>query len=47
LPGRSDPANDGATRRQVTVPGADLLKLAEAVVKAKERFGDAEARAVW
>jgi len=29
----------GAPRRQVTVPAADLLKLAEAVVKVKERFG--------
>lgn len=31
--------SDGATRRQVRVPAADLLKRAEAVVKAKERFG--------
>jgi len=31
--------SDGATRRQVRVLAADLLKLAEAVVKAKERFG--------
>ena len=31
--------SDGAKRRQVAVPAADLAKLAEAVVKAKERFG--------
>lgn len=31
--------SDGAKRRQVTVPAADLMKLAEAVAKAKERFG--------
>ena len=30
---------DGAKRRQVVVPAADLLKLSEAVLKAKERFG--------
>jgi len=30
--------SDGAKRRQVTVPAADLLKLAGAVAKAKERF---------
>ena len=29
---------DGAKRRQVSVPAADLAKLAEAVAKAKERF---------
>ena len=31
--------SDGAKRRRVAVPAADLAKLAEAVVKAKERFG--------
>jgi hypothetical protein len=31
--------SDGAKRRQVAVPAADLLKLCEAVAKAKERFG--------
>ena len=31
--------SDGAKRRQVAVPAADLAKLAEAVAKAKERFG--------
>src|SRR6266581_3152725 len=31
--------SDGAKRRQVTVPAADLVKLAWAVTKAKERFG--------
>jgi transposase len=31
--------SDGAKRRQVTVPAADLVKLAWAVAKAKERFG--------
>lgn len=30
--------SDGAKRRQVAVPAADLMKLAEAVAKAKERF---------
>jgi transposase len=30
---------DGAKRRQVSVPAADLAKLACAVAKAKERFG--------
>jgi heme oxygenase len=29
--------SDGAKRRQVAVPAADLLKLGEAVKKAKER----------
>ena len=31
--------SDGAKRRQVAVPAADLMKLSEAVAKAKERFG--------
>jgi transposase len=31
--------SDGAKRRQVAVPAADLIKLAQAVAKAKERFG--------
>jgi transposase len=31
--------SDGAKRRQVTVPAADLARLAEAVAKAKVRFG--------
>jgi transposase len=31
--------SDGAKRRQVTVPAADLARLAEAVAKAKARFG--------
>lgn len=31
--------SDGAKRRQVVVPAADLMKLSEAVLKAKERFG--------
>jgi transposase len=31
--------SDGAKRRQVVVPAADLMKLSEAVAKAKERFG--------
>jgi transposase len=31
--------SDGAKRRQVAVPAADLLKLCEAVAKAKQRFG--------
>lgn len=31
--------SDGAKRRQVGVPAADLLKLCEAVKKAKQRFG--------
>jgi hypothetical protein len=31
---------DGAKRRQVSVPAADLAKLACAVVTAKERFGE-------
>jgi len=31
--------SDGAKRRQVSVPAADLAKLASAVAKAKERFG--------
>jgi len=31
--------SDGAKRRQVAVPAADLLKLSEAVKKAKERLG--------
>ncbi len=30
--------SDGSRRRQVSVPAADLMKLAEAVAKAKERF---------
>lgn len=39
--------SDGAKRRQVTVPVADLMKLACAVAKAKERFGmPASARVV-
>jgi transposase len=39
--------SDGAKRRQVTVPAADLMKLAEAVAQAKERFGmPASARVV-
>jgi transposase len=39
--------SDGAKRRQVVVPAADLLKLSEAVLKAKERFGmPASARVV-
>jgi transposase len=39
--------SDGAKRRQVVVPAADLLKLSEAVAKAKERFGmPASARVV-
>jgi len=39
--------SDGAKRRQVTVPAADLMKLAEAMAKAKERFGmPASARVV-
>jgi transposase len=39
--------SDGAKRRQVTVPAADLMKLACAVAKAKERFGmPASARVV-
>ena len=31
--------SDGARRRQVSVPAADLMQLSEAVAKAKERFG--------
>lgn len=31
--------SDGAKHRQVTVAAADLMKLAEAVAQAKERFG--------
>jgi hypothetical protein len=31
--------SDGAKRRQVGVPAADLLKFCEAVKKAKQRFG--------
>lgn len=31
--------SDGAKRGQVVVPAADLMKLSEAVLKAKERFG--------
>ena len=31
--------SDGAKCRQVSVPAADLAKLASAVAKAKERFG--------
>jgi transposase len=31
--------SDGTKRRQVSVPAADLAKLASAVAKAKERFG--------
>lgn len=39
--------SDGAKRRQVAVPAADLIKLACAVAKAKERFGmPASARVV-
>ena len=39
--------SDGAKRRQVVVPAADLPRLSEAVAKAKERFGmPASARAV-
>ncbi len=39
--------SDGAKRRQVTVPAADLMKLACAVAKAKEHFGmPASARVV-
>ena len=39
--------SDGVKRRQVAVPAADLMKLAEAVTKAKERFGmPASARVV-
>ena len=39
--------SDGAKRRQVAVPAADLMKLTEAVAKAKERFGmPASARVV-
>lgn len=39
--------SDGGKRRQVTVPAADLMKLSEAVAKAKERFGmPASARVV-
>src|SRR5258708_15419786 len=39
--------SDGAKRRQVGVPAADLMKLACAVAKAKERFGmPASARVV-
>jgi len=39
--------SDGAKRRQVAVPAADLLKLCEAVAKAKQRFGmPASARVV-
>ena len=39
--------SDGAKRRQVVVPAADLMKLSEAVAKAKERFGmSASARVV-
>jgi len=39
--------SDGARRRQVTVPAAGLMKLAEAMAKAKERFGmPASARVV-
>jgi transposase len=39
--------SDGAKRRQVAVPAADLMKLSEAVAKAKERFGmPASARVV-
>ena len=30
--------SDGTKRRQVSVPAADLAKLASAVAKAKERF---------
>jgi len=29
----------GGKRRQVSVPAGDLMKLSEAVAKAKERFG--------
>jgi transposase len=39
--------SDGAKRRQVVVPAADLMKLSEEVAKAKERFGmPASARVV-
>src|SRR5258708_26499173 len=39
--------SDGAKRRQVVVPAANLMKLFEAVAKAKERFGmPASARVV-
>jgi transposase len=39
--------SEGAKRRQVVVPAADLMKLSEAVAKAKERFGmPASARVV-
>src|SRR2546426_1119434 len=39
--------SDGAKRGQVAVPAADLMKLSEAVAKAKERFGmPASARVV-
>jgi len=39
--------SDGARRRQVSVPAADLMKLSQAVAKAKERFGmPASARVV-
>ena len=39
--------SDGAKRRQVVVPAADLPRLSEAVAKAKERFGmPASARVV-
>ena len=39
--------SDGARRRQVSVPAADLIRLSEAVAKAKERFGmPASARVV-
>lgn len=31
--------SDGAKRRQISVPAADLTKLSQAVAKAKERFG--------
>ncbi|MFY9317352.1 MAG: IS110 family transposase [Burkholderiales bacterium] len=39
--------SDGATRRQVVVPAAELMKFSKAVSKAKERFGmPASARVV-
>ena len=39
--------SEGAKRRQVVVPAADLMKLSEAVAKAKERLGmPASARVV-
>jgi len=39
--------SDGVKRRQVTVPAADLMKLAEAMAKTKQRFGmPASARVV-